>query len=77
MMEGDRTIHQSNAVKVDGRRVVFDDGGWNPLESCFFSEEQCRKYHGLPPADWSDTRDIVCDKLMALVGDLKQSAIDR
>jgi hypothetical protein len=47
-MCGDKTIHQSNAVSVSGGRVEFDDGGWNPAEDCFFSEEQCRTYHGLP-----------------------------
>ena len=45
---GTQVIYQSNAVKLDGDRVVFDDGGWTRCENCFFTEEQCRKHHGLP-----------------------------
>jgi len=48
-------IEWGNAVRVEGRGrraiVRFDDGGWNPASDCFFTEEQCRRYHNLPPAN--------------------------
>jgi hypothetical protein len=74
MMVGDGTIHQSNAVSVLHGRVEFDDGGWNPAEDCFFSEEQCRTYHGLPPKDWTDSRNVVREKLEALIEELTSAA---
>lgn len=71
MMLGDETIHCSNAVSVVGDQVNFDDGGWNPRESCFFTEEQCRTYHGLPPKEWKDSKKIVCDRLQSLIAELQ------
>jgi hypothetical protein len=66
----------SKAVAVeersDGRKIVrFDDGGWNPAEACFFTEEQCRKYHKLPPPQFTERQNEIAAKLETLARSLR------
>lgn len=55
--------------KVKGKNPIirFEDGGWNPADECFFTELQCRKYHELPPQDWTNETLEIANKLNALV----------
>jgi len=62
-MHGTNDIHSSNAVSFRGDDLVFDDGGWCPLSSCFLTEQQCRDFHKLPPNLWENTRKKVSGEL--------------
>jgi hypothetical protein len=69
-------IFWSKAVAVEerenGRKIVrFDDGGWNPAEACFFTEEQCRKYHKLPPPQFTERHNEIAAKLETLARSLR------
>jgi hypothetical protein len=66
----------SKAVAVeersDGCKIVrFDDGGWNPAEACFFTEDQCRKYHKLPPPQFTDRQNEIAAGLETLARSLR------
>lgn len=70
------TICRSVAVSVedqlDGRKIVrFADGGWNPAESCFFTEEQCRRYHGLLPPKLKENHTVIARKLEIAAQELR------
>jgi len=47
-MGSDGNIRREYAVRVvdavEGPRVEFADGEWNPLDQCFLTEEQCRDH---------------------------------
>lgn len=48
MMHGTSKIRWDEAVEIKGANFFFKDGGWNPVSSCFLTEEHCRKYHEKP-----------------------------
>ena len=65
-----------NAVAVetreDGSTIIrFDDGGWCPAEHCFFTEEQCRKYHSLPPPQFIERHNEIASHLETLARSLR------
>lgn len=43
-------IESGIAIRVEsnGSVVRFDDGGWNPANSCFVTEAQCRRHGKIP-----------------------------
>jgi len=71
--EGKRVIHEDTAIAVNGNMVIFDNAGnWNPTSSCFFTEEQCRTHHGMPPAGQEEEwRTKLIAELEALITEWK------
>lgn len=64
-------IKWGNMVKTDGglagrRTIWMEDGGWNWAEDCFFTENQCRRHHKLPPKEWTDLKTVLAEKLESL-----------
>lgn len=45
---GSGTVGSDVAVKFNGTRVEFEDGGWNPLSRTYLTEAQARKAARLP-----------------------------
>lgn len=58
------------AVSTEGRGprsiVRFQDGRWNYAQDCFFTEQQCRRYHKLPPPGWGAKREKLAEALEKL-----------
>ena len=48
LMIGTDQIFWGDAVSVQNDVLFFKGNGHNPLESCFLTENQCRKHHNLP-----------------------------
>ena len=69
-------IKSADAVAIEndhGEVIVrYSDGGWNHAEDCFFTAEQCRKYHKLPPEQWTLPIEKMADKLEDFVEDLRK-----
>jgi len=65
------------AVEKHGKDVLlrFDDGGWNPAESCFFTEAQCRRYHKMPPKDWNAKQAKIADGLERMAESIRRGLI--
>jgi hypothetical protein len=62
------------AENRDSRKVlVFDDDKWEPAENCFFTDEQCRRYHRLPPKNWSEANRKIADKLERLAKTIRNA----
>ena len=40
-----KQIESDVVVEVTGDRVIFEDDQWNPLQHCFFTREQCERFH--------------------------------
>ena len=51
--------------------AIFDDGGWNPAADCFFTEDQYRRHHGLPPEGRSVKLSKIADRLEAIAHSLR------
>ena len=69
-MSGTKDIHKAHAVKVKGDKIIFKDNGWNPIDSCFLTEKQCRDHHKLPSIKWTDTRNDIAIALHKLADSL-------
>ena len=66
MMNGTRTIHSSKVVSIDKDRVIFESG-WNHIDSCFLTEEQCRIHNNIPPKKYMDVKEALLKKLNSFI----------
>ena len=70
----DGVVAWGNAVAIefdrDSRIVRFDDGGWNPADICFFTERQCRLFHGMPRTDLDDKSAELAARLREIADEL-------
>lgn len=69
-MSSSGEVRWGNIIALEdqaGAKIVrFDDGGWNPLESCFLTEAQCRSCKEKPPRNLLPTVELTIDKLAEL-----------
>ena len=52
--------------------VTYTDGGWNPGKDCFFTEEQCRRFHKLSPKNLESRLIKVADRLEKIASGLRR-----
>lgn len=68
-------IKWTNAIRVEGKKknllVRFDDGQWRYAEDCFFTEQQCRDFYGMPPKDWYAINDGIADSLYKMANHIR------
>ena len=68
-------IKWETVARTEGRgpdsTVRYTDGGWNPGKDCFFTEEQCRQYHGMPAKKAADRLERISDKLEKMAAALR------
>lgn len=48
--------------------------GWMPAKDCFFTEEQCRKHHRMPPRDYDEKLKALAARASKLDEDLLELA---
>lgn len=65
--KGKKGIYHDTAIGIQGNQVLFADSGWNPIESCFFTEAQCRTFHDMPQKDHEDWKAKLIGELDALI----------